>query len=234
MNEFERNDKVGTLYILKSILIMLIPCAAARALYILYSVAATDVTVQINPNILLYSSTAMSCIFVGGAFAAIQRCTYRYSPKKTIIPFVIYAGCCFVDRVVRFCIDYFDGGIRYREKIALVTLSAEFFTVCAIAFCAWILGVAIHYLYIKRNHMRKYGEKAAINAALLLNFAVPFIRWIVTVLETAIDADWILTVDETNAIVADGITVVVMYALVAFIGSRISLAVLRVGDSFRS
>ena len=231
MNDIATREHMSGRYILKVLLLILIPQLAARVLYVAYSYAATDVTASaFLESALDYGARTFSCLTIGTAYASIQHTVYRYAPARGFVPLGIYAGVILLDDAARFFIDYLGGAINYRELVALISLSAEFFSTVAIAFGGWILGVAIHHLYVIRSFPRKHSERSAVNASLLLYFAVPLIRWIVNTFSFLVSVEWIATVDETRSIVTDGVSIVVFYAIITFIGSRIALAALHAGE----
>ena len=59
------------------------------------------------------------------------------------------------------------------------------------------------------------------NGVILVQFLLPFIRWIYRSVKFLIGVEFIPTVDEVNSIILDGVVIVVGYGILAFFVSRI-------------
>lgn len=228
MNEVKTENKRA--FYLKSLLFMLIPAIIARILSLLYSECATDITVlPIVTKALNYGAIAFTCVMVGAAYASITAAIYRYSGTAGIGILIMFSLVFFGDCLIRFFSDYIGGELRYREILAIITLLTEFFAQAAMAMCAWMISVAIHHLY-KLKPAKLYSLTYASLAALAVQFAVPFFRWIFTVLDFLNDVEWIPTSAEIGSILEEGAVIIVCYAGVTWLISRIVLRFLMPRD----
>ena len=76
-------------------------------------------------------------------------------------------------------------------------------------------------LYITHDSGNRYSVKSALNGVILVQFLLPFIRWIYISLKFLIGVEFIPTVAEVNSMILDGVVIVVGYGILAFFVSRI-------------
>lgn len=213
-------------FYLKSLLLILVPAIIARILQILYSELATNIaTPLVLAKVLNYGSIAFTCFMVGAAYSSISAAVYRYSGTAGIGILIMFSGIYMGDCVVRFFADYIGGELRYVEIIAIITLLTQFFAQAAMAMCAWMIAVAMHHLYgIKPTKM--YSLPCASIGALCIQFAVPFFRWIFTVVDFLEDVEWIPTTKEIFSILEEGAVILVCYGAVAYLAAYVTARIL--------
>lgn len=210
-------------FYLKSFFCIFIPALIARCVRVAYSYTATNVMSDpIVTDVLNYTAVAFTCIFIAAAYTSVATAVYSYSPSKGIISLLIFSGVYLADCIARFLLDYIGGEINsYRIMLAFISLSAEFFTAVALAFVAWMVAFIENKLYFTHESENRYSVKSALNGVILVQFLLPFIRWIYRSVKFLISVEFIPTVDEVNSIILDGVVIVVGYGILAFFVSRI-------------
>ena len=140
----------------------------------------------------------------------------------------IFILCLGVDVTVKFFAEGYGSGVKisdYDAILSAVTYISDFLIAVAIAFGVWIVSSAFFRVYKSRDHSRKYSLKSAVNAAILMNFSVPFVKLMVKSVAGLFDANRQPTVTAIGDAVYEAVEILVFYAVIAFIGSRITLAI---------
>lgn len=219
-------------FYLRAFLCIIIPTIVSRCLSVAQlccsgSACASEVGVML----LRWGSIAFLCLSIAAAYTLIAAAIYALGSKGAACIMFFYALRCFFDSAAKFFTENLYSGQAVAERsdydsiLSVVTLLSEFFASVALAFGVWIMTSAFCRMYRARDCSRKYTLKSAVNAAILLQFAVPFLRMLVRFFSGFIRENRTPSLSMLRSLVRDGLEIVVFYAIIAFIGSRIVLAI---------
>ena len=109
----------------------------------------------------------------------------------------------------------------FSSMLCLPPLTSAAIWFAPLAFVAWMVAFIENKLYFTHESENRYSVKSALNGVILVQFLLPFIRWIYRSVKFLIGVEFIPTVDEVNSIILDGVVIVVGYGILAFFVSRI-------------
>lgn len=218
-------------FYLRAFLCILVPGIVGWAFYIgrvcfSKSAYASD----IGEMLLRWGALAFLCVSTAAAYTLITLAIYTSGAKGAACITGFYALRCLLDTAAQFFTDSLNSGSPSPDRsgydviLSGVTLMSELFASVALAFGVWIMASAFYRLYRLRECSRKYSLKSAVNCAILIQFAVPFLKMLVRAFTSFVRSNWIPSLAALRAMVRDGLEIVVFYAIIAFISSRAVLA----------
>lgn len=218
-------------FYLRAFLCIIIPGIVSRAFYIgclcfSRSAYASDT----GEMLLRWGGLGFFCVSTAAAYTLIALAIYTSGAKGAAYITGFYALRCLLDTAAQFFTETLNletvspGRSDYDAILSKVTLLSELFASVALAFGVWIMASAFYRLYRSRDCSRKYSLKSAVNLAILLQFAVPFLRMLVRAFTAFVRSDWTPSISALRAMAHDGLEIVVFYAIIAFISSRAVLA----------
>ena len=194
-------------------------------------ISKTESDYQASFLFIHWGALAFVCISGAAALTLIAVAIYTKGTKCAARVTGIYAVCLVVDAAVKyFTARARDGRVLsgrsgYDAILSIVSYISDFLVAVAIAFGVWIVSAAFLRVYKAREGSRSYSLYSAVNAAILLYFAVPFVRLIVKGAAELVSVNWRPSVTVIRSLVYEGVEICICYAIIAFIGSRITLAI---------
>ena len=217
-------------FYIRAAMCIFIPAALARAFAFLrlYLDSFEDVS-PVALYCVRWAYLLFLCFSDAAALTLIAVAIYTSGRKCAASVTSLFVLCRSADAVCQFFVSGPDGAnaglSEYDSILSAVSQISELLVIIAVAFGVWILSAAFFRTNKAREYSRKYSLKSSVNAAILLYFAVPFVRLLVRFSAQVIAADWQLSVTAIRTFVYEAVEILVFYAVFAFIGSRIALAV---------
>lgn len=219
-------------FYLRAILCIFVPFLVSRCFYIARVCCSGSVyATETGLTLLRWCSIAFLCLSTAAAYTLITVAIYALGPKGAACITGICALRCLLDSLTQFFAESLNFGSAseqlsdYDMIMSWVTLLSEFFASVALAFGVWIMASAFYRMYKSRDCSRKYSLKNAVNGAVMVHFAVPFCRMLVRGFMGLVRENWTPSLSMMRSIVYEGLEIVVFYAIIAFVGSRVVLAV---------
>ena len=220
------NDVQKSRFYIRALLCILVPAVIGRGAAVM-SLFMTNVT-ETASALLHWTFLAFWCLSNAAALTLIAAAIYTGGKKCAVRIMVIFIVCRGADAAAAFAAE----GIASEEQISdyetilsVVSAFSDFIVAVSVAFGVWIIAAAFYRVWIAKDRSRKYSLRSAVNTAILLNFSVPFVRLLVRTALRIISPDIQPTVTGIGAVVSEGVEIFVFYAIIAFAGSRIALAI---------
>lgn len=205
-------------FYLRAFLCIVIPEIVSRFFYIGCLCCSRSVyDTQTCEMLLRWGGLGFFCVSTAAAYTLINLAIYTSGSRSAAYITGFYALACLIDCVAQIFTDALgigpavSGLSDYDAILSSVTLLSEFFALVALAFGVWIMASAFYRLYRLRECSRKYSLKSAVNCAILIQFAVPFLRMLVRAFTSFVRADWIPSLSALRAMVRDGLEIVVFW-----------------------
>ncbi len=223
--------RTSSRFFLRAFLCIMVPGIVSRAFYAACLFCSRSATVTESCEMFLrWGGLAFFCVSTAAAYTLITLAIYTSGTKSASCIMGFYALKCLLDSACQFFTDGMGLGPDAAERsdydaiLSGVSLLSEFFAAVALAFGVWIMTSAFYRMYKSHDCSRKYSLKSAVNFAVLVQFAVPFLKMLVRAFTSFVRANWVPTLSALRSMVYDGLEIVVFYAIIAFISSRAVLA----------
>lgn len=216
-------------FMLRAVICMIVPFIAEEVYYFAWICArAGENIASVGVTHLRWSYSAFYAITVAAAYTLIVCVLYTFGPRQAAKIIGIYAALRALSEGFAFLCEKsgigVEGDIAESDSIMnAVSHISDFFAAVALAFGVWIIAAAFLRLYKAKEGARRYSAGNAVNFAILFEFIVSLMRFVVSSGISFAEEGGAVTVEAIRLFVYGSVEKVVFFAVFAFICSRVVL-----------